>query len=187
MSIYGTSTQALYHANLFASHYPDIAINIIARSEASKQRFAQKMLEHGISSTSITIGGEVAADPDIIVTATSSPTPVVSTENVQSTKLIIAVGSSSGSRSEISEDVVISRDLYVDASVSIDGKGEYRIPLDSNLISGGAIKELHQLLRAEKNHVFRTPALFVSKGLVIEDYAVARRVYEYFKEMNADV
>lgn len=126
----------------------------------------------------------IREEPDIIITATSSPRSIISRSCLRSAKLLIAVGSSRADCTEIDRDIVAMADRYVDAKISIEGKGEYAIPLRSGQIDPTSIVELHDILMNGASYVFgKAPtAIFVSKGLVIEDYALAMAV---LKNMGA--
>lgn len=176
--IYGSSTQAIHHFNQFSKFYTKSVFHFIVRSKKSADRIRQILANKNdninITNDHITI----KQDPDIIITATKSETPLITNKNLRSAKLLIAVGSSSGEQSEIDLGIVSTSTLLVDAFISISGKGELNLALQDKLISLDDITELHTLLVSNKTLSNDKPVLFVSKGLAIEDYIVAMKVIE---------
>lgn len=178
--IYGSSTQAFFHAALFSKYYAEAVISIITRSVDSRDKF-EALLRNDMADRKIKVFNgptNLGDDPDIIITTTSSQKPLIGQAQAEAVRLIIAVGSSSGKNSEIASEVVAKSNRYVDSRISIEGKGELKIPLDEGLIDRESIRELVDVLVDGASHVYgeMTTTLFVSKGLIIEDYAFVRKI-----------
>lgn len=172
--IYGASTQAVHHAIQFRAAYPQAQVYLMTRSAQSCRTMATILSHYGDGYQYVVDEERVDFPPDIIITTTSSTTPVITETNVRSAQLLIAVGSSSGDVSEIAPAIVPRYRCVVDAQISIAGKGELAIPLRLRLMEAAAITELRDFLNdADKTTITTQPHLFVSKGLVIEDYVVA--------------
>lgn len=176
--IYGSSTQAYFHVLQFLSAFPSLRIRVIARSAESGEALGRRLMDNAVQNCEIVTAPPAGETPDVIITATSSPSLLVTQDNAMGVPLIIAAGSSSGRHSEIDPRIVASRSRFIDSRVSIDGKGEYKIPIERCLIERDSITELYDVLVAGASYVFdsRNTALFVSKGLVIEDYMFVAKI-----------
>jgi ornithine cyclodeaminase/alanine dehydrogenase-like protein (mu-crystallin family) len=173
--IYGSSTQALYHYNVFSSYYKNAFFYFIVRSKEAEMRL-RNSLKKTEKNFNITCNqSNIIEDPDIIITATKTKKPLINNLTIRSSKLLLCVGSSSGEKSEIELDIVASSKIIVDSFVSISGKGELNMALERSLISKKNITELNTVLTSNENIISKTltPVLFVSKGLAIEDYVFA--------------
>lgn len=178
IDIYGSSTQAFFHAALFVRHYPSSAVYVIARSSTSAA-YVRSLLDEIDPDHKIVLIDQKSSEregSDIIITTTGSEVPFITRRHARAGQLIIAVGSSSGERSEIDVAVVRESHRHIDSKISIPGKGEYAIPIREGLIERDSIVELFDVLMAGPKYCFESTktALFVSKGLSIEDYIVAR-------------
>lgn len=176
--IYGSSTQAYYHAVQFAAHYPRASIKVLARSQESMARLENDLKGHAFENCVVCLEAPDSEAPDIVITATSSAVPIITGGNCSSTCLIIAVGSSRGDQIEIDPNIVARCSHYVDSRMSIDGKGEYKIPIEMGLIKRQDINELIDVILGGCAYLFgnQRTALFISKGLIIEDYMFIARI-----------
>lgn len=176
--IYGSSTQAYYHAVQFAKRYPQALVRVIARSQESMTRFENDLKGHACENCIVCLEIPASEIPDMVITATSSAVPIITGAIHHSTRLIIAVGSSRGDQTEIDPNVVAGCSHYVDSRMSMDGKGEYKLSIEKGLIKRQNINELIDVILGGCAYLFgnQRTALFVSKGLIIEDYMFIARV-----------
>ena len=115
---------------------------------------------------------------DVVVTATSSPTPVLEPEWVASGTHINAVGASTPSVRELTPETVAAAAVFADSRDSIENEaGEYRAALEAGLIGVDHVRaELGEVLaglrpgRQDEHEV----TLFRSLGLAVEDLAAAQ-------------
>lgn len=175
--IYGSSTQAYYHAVQFAKRYPQALVRVIARSQKSMTRLENDLKGHAFENCIACLEIPDSEIPDVIITATSSVSPIITGAIHRSTRLIIAVGSSRGDQTEIDPNIVAGCSHYVDSRMSIDGKGEYKIPIEKGLIKRQSVNELIDVIAGGHDYIYgkEQTALFVSKGLIIEDYMFIAR------------
>ncbi len=180
IDIYGSSTQAQYHAWLFKMFYQNANITVVVRTPEAGERLTQ-MMQGALGGISIVLYDDRnESDADVIVTATSSPTPIINESLAQSAKLIIAVGSSRGEQTEVVDKIIKGSHLLIDSRISITGKGEANIACENGWISRDSIDELAEIIRSGGQTLFK-PAeqvLFISKGLVVEDYACVRALMQ---------
>ena len=121
-------------------------------------------------------------DNDIIVTATTSTTPVFSGDNVKSGTHINCIGAHTKTTREIDTTTIKRGKLFVDSKPSaLKEAGEILIPLDNNEINLDVIRgDLSDLVSKkitgrESNDEI---TIFKSLGLSIEDVSTAKYVFD---------
>jgi ornithine cyclodeaminase len=123
---------------------------------------------------------------DVIVTATSSPTPVVQREWLAEGVHVNAVGSSIPTTRELDSETVAAASLFVDRRESTENEsGDYLLALRDGAIAPGHIRaELGEVVvGAAPGRTSDTElTLFKSLGLAVEDLAAAQYVVERARE-----
>jgi ornithine cyclodeaminase/alanine dehydrogenase len=125
---------------------------------------------------------ELVRASDIIVTATTSTTPVFSGREVKPGTHINAIGAFTPTSREIDDETVSASKIVVDSiDASLAEAGDIIIPLKEGVIQRQDIRaELGEIITGKKPA--RTSAqektLFKSVGLGIQDAAVAKLVFE---------
>jgi ornithine cyclodeaminase len=125
---------------------------------------------------------ECVRGADIVVTATSSPEPVLRREWLKAGAHINAVGSSVATAREVDGETVAAASLFVDRREStVNESGDYLFALSEGAISGP------EHIRAEIGEILTGSAagrksddeltLFKSLGLAVEDLAAAVFLY----------
>lgn len=109
--IIGTGQQARHHAAAIARLYPSAAIFVAGKALASEQRFCDETGREGIRV--LPANGTIAADIDVVMTATTSKTPVYN-EPARADRLIVAVGAFTPDAAEIGPDTVRASRVFVD-------------------------------------------------------------------------
>jgi len=180
--IYGSSTQAYFHFTQFYKYFVNAQFTFIVRSESSKQRLNHMVSDEYDRHTIVHDIHERLLSPHIIITTTKSPNPIITDIDYKVTKLMIAVGSSTGEHSEIAMDVISKSHIVVDAKISVDGKGELKMALDDRYILEGDIIEFRDVLLRSSMLDMQKPVLFVSKGIAIEDYVFAKELMRLMSE-----
>ncbi len=130
---------------------------------------------HGIKAASTP--AEAAAEADVIVTATSSVTPVLDADWVKPGAHVISVGACRPTQRELDPELIGASRLFVDSR-------EAAVAESGDVILGGfqthIAGELGQLIAGQVQG--RTGAeqitVFKSLGLAVEDVAAARLVYD---------
>ena len=118
-------------------------------------------------------------DADVVVTATSSRTPVLELDWLSPGTHVNAVGASLPSTRELTPETVAAAALFTDSRESIRNEaGEYRAALESKLIDDDHVRAelgevLAELAPGRRNEHEIT--LFRSLGLAVEDLAAAER------------
>jgi ornithine cyclodeaminase/alanine dehydrogenase-like protein (mu-crystallin family) len=123
---------------------------------------------------------EAVRDADVVVTATSSPDPVVRREWLKPGVHINAVGAGFPTTRELDSRTVADASLYVDRREStLNESGDYLLPLQEGLIGPDHIRgEIGELVlgtavgRRSPDEI----TLFKSLGIAVEDLAAAEHV-----------
>ena len=156
---------------------------VYSPNEERRLRFAEEMapLCH-CEVVPATRPESAAQDKDIVITATSSRTPVLLGDWLSEGTHLNVIGSNYLSKAEVDADTVRRCDASVVDSVA-QAKleaGDFSAALDEGRFDWANVRELGQVLigrqtgRAQPHDV----TMFKSVGLALEDVAVAARVYE---------
>jgi ornithine cyclodeaminase/alanine dehydrogenase len=140
-------------------------------------------------STASNLNASVASSPtelvrasDIIVTATTSTTPVFSGREVKPGTHINAIGAFTPTSREIDDETVSTSKIVVDSiDASLAEAGDIIIPLKEGVIQRQDIRaELGEIITGKKpaRTSLQEKTLFKSVGLGIQDAAVAKLVFE---------
>ena len=182
LALIGASVQAATHLEAMAcvrrlrrvrvaSRHPERASAFVARS---RERFSFPI--EAVSSVEEAVRGA-----DLVVTATSSATPVLRREWVAQGAHLNVIGASLPDRREVDGATMAAASLFVDRRESTENEaGEYLLALREGAIAAGHIRaELGDVLLGR--HPGRTAqgeiTLFKSLGLAVEDLAAAALVY----------
>ena len=183
LAIIGAGVQARSHLEAIACVRPIKRARIAARRFANAQSFVAAMRpKFDFEITATATAEEAVRDADIIVTATTSFTPVVSREWISPGMHINAVGTYSFKARELDTATMADATLFVDRRESaLNEAGDYVIAAAEGAFGPEHIRaELGEVLIG--NHPARTAhdeiTVFKSLGLAIEDLASAAHIYE---------
>ena len=130
-------------------------------------------------------------DADIVVTATSSATPVLAREWLAPGVHVNAIGASRPTHHELDLETITDACLFTDRRESLEHEaGEYRLAVEKGLITDSHVAgELGELLTGKRQG--RTSddqlTLFRSLGLAVEDLAAAEYVLAKATENGAGI
>jgi ornithine cyclodeaminase/alanine dehydrogenase-like protein (mu-crystallin family) len=185
LAIVGAGVQARWHLQAMAAVRPFERARIWSRTAANAERVAA---EAGVPFPVEAVGSaeDAVRGADVIVTATSSPTPVVQREWLADGAHVNAVGSSIPTTRELDAETVAAASLFVDRRESTENEsGDYLLALRDGAIGPGHIRaELGEVLvGAAPGRTSDTElTLFKSLGLAVEDLAAAQYVVERARE-----
>jgi ornithine cyclodeaminase/alanine dehydrogenase len=129
---------------------------------------------------------DVAAESEILVTATSSKEPVLLGAWLEPGHHVNAVGSNAVTRREIDELAVTRADVIAADSVE-QAKiecGDLVAVVEAGKLSWERVKELGDLIASGFIREPEGITLFESQGIAIEDVAAAKVVYERGREQG---
>ncbi len=182
--IVGSSTEALYHAFEFRKVFPETPLYVKARSEESKQRILSWMKEVSTEATVIFDTKEMKEPLDLVIGTTPGTEFIITPEEALRTRVMIAVGSSSGTTAEFPRDIVLKSYRVIDSRISIPGKGEANLAISEGKLKDTDFEEFKTYLNQPSTTAALKdrPLLFISKGLAIEDYAFVKAALAKFKD-----
>jgi alanine dehydrogenase len=163
---------------------------VYSPTPAHAAAFAARMSGRlGIEVRSVGEAKQAAEESSIVITATSSKTPVLNGRWLSAGTHVNAVGSHTADARELDGEAVQKSKLVVDSwEAALQEAGDLLIPIAEGLISKTDIyAELADLATGRKpgRTSPREITAFKSVGLAIEDIAVARLVYERAKTSGA--
>jgi ornithine cyclodeaminase len=192
LAIVGTGVQARKHLESIPLVRSIARVLIAGRTaEHARQFVSEASNGRGFSIEAAENTETAVRVADIIVTATSSPTPVIAREWLRSGAHLNAVGASRPMHSEIDTRTLADAVLVTDRRESLEAEaGDYRQAVADGVIRGpDAAAELGELLTGKRSG--RTSAgqltVFRSLGLGIEDLAAAEHVLAKALETGAGV
>jgi 1-piperideine-2-carboxylate/1-pyrroline-2-carboxylate reductase [NAD(P)H] len=109
--IIGTGQQARFHAEAISQLYPAARIYVKGVDSTLEYAFSEKLASEGVDVTPT--GGDVPSDVVIVITVTTSKSPVYHEEASQS-RLIIGVGAFTPDAAEIGSQIVRASRIFVD-------------------------------------------------------------------------
>ncbi len=181
LAIVGTGAQARKHLESIPLVRPIERVRIAGRTLEHGQKFVAEVAKHVAFSIEAAENVQAAVrDADIVVTATSSATPVLARQWLAPGVHVNAIGASRPTDCELDVDTIAEALLFTDRRDSIEHEaGEYRLAVEQGRITHAHVRgELGELLTGKREG--RTSdeqvTLFRSLGLAVEDLAAAEYV-----------
>ena len=182
LAILGTGVQARSHLEAYNEVRGLRDVRVWSPKAASRERFVDEMQPHaGVPLRATATAEEAVRGADLLVLATSSPTPVVDVSWIAPGSHIVSVGACRPDQREMSPDLVARGRLFVDSRAGalaesgdvVMGMAERRFGPDH--IAG----ELGELVlgRVNGRRSDDEITIFKSLGMAVEDVAAADLVY----------
>ena len=177
LGVLGCGRQAASHIEALRALLPALErVVVYCRNDKSRDSFCR---EHGCEAA---VSASEAAACDIVVTATTSATPVVQGEWLHDGVLVVAVGANDPEAREL-DDSVLERAsvIYVDSrDQAREEAGDLIGPAERGLVRWENVCELQDVVAGTAPGRVRDDdvLLFKSSGLAAWDLAVAARVVE---------
>jgi len=167
--IIGSGVQARAHIEALKHVWPEMRdIRISSRNAAKSARLAEETNARAVAA-------EEAAASDVVLTATTSPVPVLKGSWLKPNALVIAVGASGASLRELDDEAMLSG--YVVA----EGRSCVERESGDVILSGAKVQaEIGDILAspATANIPRRQRVIFKTVGMAIEDITAARLVWQ---------
>ncbi|NGM88935.1 delta(1)-pyrroline-2-carboxylate reductase family protein [Parapusillimonas sp. SGNA-6] len=164
VALIGTGTQASGHAEALAALFPGLRTAIIGRSRDSADAFIARHKHPGLE---LFAADRVPADTDVVITLTTSATPVY-TEPAGAGRLVIGVGAYKPDLAEIGPDTLAGSDIYVD---DLAGARHEAGDLIQARVDWQRVKPLSEALTAP---LPTRPVVFKTVGCAAWDLSAAR-------------
>jgi ornithine cyclodeaminase/alanine dehydrogenase-like protein (mu-crystallin family) len=170
LGILGSGVQARAHIQALRIVRPSLTeIRIWSRTPAHAARLAA---ECGARVTT----AEEAAAADVVLTATSSPTPVLEGRWLAPHAVVLAVGAVGAALRELDENAMHASSIIADSRAALERES------GDVLLSGAPIHaEIGQILSGAAPAPLGKRIVFKSVGMAIEDLAAARLVWAALK------
>ena len=188
LAIFGTGVQAYTQVDAICTVRPIKKIIVFGRSPQNTERFIEKIEHrHGITTTKAIEPRELA-EADIVCTATTSMTPVFSSQHLSPGTHINGIGSYRPDMTEIPADVVTQAKMIVDQrEACLREAGDLIVPIEQGHFDASHIHgELGEILighiqgRTSDSEI----TFFKSVGNAIQDLVVASFLEKRAREMK---
>jgi ornithine cyclodeaminase/alanine dehydrogenase-like protein (mu-crystallin family) len=187
LAIVGTGVQAHKHLESIPLVRPIARVRVAGRTPECAVKFALEAAKRFAFPIEAAENAQAAVcDADIVVTATSSTTPVLARHWLAPGVHVNAIGASRPTHHELDMETIADACLFTDRRESLEHEaGEYRMAIEQGRITNSHVRgELGELLTGKRQG--RTSddqlTLFRSLGLAAEDLAAAEYVLEKAKE-----
>jgi len=188
LAIVGTGVQAQAHARALAATWPLTGIRIAGRDQdRARQVAAALAAELGLPVSAHAAARDAIEGADIVVTATTSPEPVLSRAWLAAGAHVNAVGAYTPVTREIDTATMAEAALFADSRESVQNEaGDYLLARQEG-VHNPVRATLGELLtgaapgRATDDEI----TLFESLGLAAEDLAAATYLYEKATRLGA--
>jgi ornithine cyclodeaminase/alanine dehydrogenase-like protein (mu-crystallin family) len=185
LAILGAGVQARSHLQAMAAVRRFERARVWSRTAANAERLAAEA-DVPFAVEAVGSAADAVRRADVIVTATSSPTPVLQRAWLADGVHVNAVGSSIPTTRELDSETVAAASLFVDRRESTENEsGDYLLALQDGAIGPGHIRaELGDVLvgAAPGRTADTELTVFKSLGLAVEDLAAAQYAVERARE-----
>jgi ornithine cyclodeaminase len=190
LAILGSGVQARSHLEAMAAARPFERARVWSRTAEHASAFAADA-QVAFPVEAVGNAEDAVRDADVVVTATSSPEPIVKRDWLKTGAHVNAVGSSIPTARELDADTVAASALFADARESmVNEGGDYLFAVREAGIGPDHIRaELGEVLTGSGHGRLADDELtvFKSLGLAAEDLAAAEHVYTRAQAAGAGV
>lgn len=176
-----------FHQVLFACTVRNITtVNVFDPFSKNIKKFIsdlKKYLPHIVFNISNS-SDDLVSVSEIIITATTSQTPVISNDpKLLKEKHFIGLGSFTPDMREFPDTLFsLTEKVIIDTDLASKESGDLKIPLANNLISESQLLRLGQLINGEKELDTSKTTFFKSVGMALFDLLTAETIYKKAKE-----
>ena len=173
LGVFGTGMEATTHVPILMLVRDFDRILVYSRDKGRRELFAEKTArDHEIPVVAADSPGRVAKESDVILTATTSETPVFDGSLVKPGSHVNAIGSATPEAREVDTELVMKSRVVVDSRPqALMTYGDIIGPIREGTIRESEILELGDLLNGRMKVVHSTAdlTLFKSGGLAVLD------------------
>ncbi|ETR68405.1 MAG: Ornithine cyclodeaminase [Candidatus Magnetoglobus multicellularis str. Araruama] len=189
VAVFGSGVQARAQLEAVCAVRPIREVRIVGRTPVSAEKFAAEIRNWPDLPTVFTPPREEAvAKADIIITATTSNTPVFKGKCLSPGTHITAVGSYTHDMQEVDSDTIRKAKIVVDSlEACLAEAGDLIIPIEQKEITSDDIyAELGQIVNGDLPGRENPDEItyFKSVGIAAQDAASGHEIYRIAKEMN---
>jgi len=182
LGIVGCGTQAAYHLEALRDVFALTHVTCTDVDERRADAFARRAESHGLAVAIARTAAQCASGVDILVTCTTSTSPILCRADVAPGCFVAAVGTDSPGKHELAPDLMASARVVPDDLAQALEMGDTRHAVRTGAMTPESIHaELRSVVsglragRTSPDEVF----VFDSTGMAIEDLAAADLVYAH--------
>lgn len=189
LGIIGTGKVGLMACEAHLSHFGIEKIYAFDKLDYSLNSFAQRLnIGNNLNITLCKDGNEVVSKSDIVITATTSNTPIFNSRSVKEGTHINGIGSYKKTMQEIPEGLVLRAKVFVDTLEGATSEpGDIVIPLQNGLINKEDIIEISDVILKRISRDDTDITFFKSVGFSLEDILTAELAYSESKKKGIGV
>lgn len=183
LAVLGSGPQAIEHVATLAAVLPVGDVAIIGRTPERVEDAVATLRGRGIDARAGALAD--ARDADVVVTATSSSTPVLDLDDVAPGVVVAAVGAHGLDHRELGADLMRAADVVVEARASAARESGN---LAGAAAGGASLAEPANLVELVAGRVSRrpgAPAVYTGVGMAWEDLAVVQGIMEVMRRGSA--
>jgi ornithine cyclodeaminase/alanine dehydrogenase-like protein (mu-crystallin family) len=177
LAILGSGVQAKSHLETLRYVRPVRTVRVWSPTAANRERFAREAPAEGPPVTPVSTAEEADRDADLVVLATSSPTPVVSSDWIAEGAHVMAVGACRPNEREMDPALVARGRLFVDSRAgALVESGDIVMGIAEGLFEADHIAgEIGEVVlgRSAGREAPGEVTIFKSLGMAVEDVAAA--------------
>ncbi|MCC7573763.1 MAG: hypothetical protein KO464_10365, partial [Candidatus Methanofastidiosum sp.] len=185
LGIIGTGKIGLMTCEAHLSHFEIEKVYAFDKLEYSLNSFTQRLNIYNNLDDIVLCknGNEVVSSSDIVITATTSTTPIFNSRSVKEGTHINAIGAYKKTMQEIPEGLVLRSKIFVDTLEGATSEpGDIVIPLQNGLINKEDIREISDVILKRISRSNLDITLFKSVGFSLEDIITAELAYSESKK-----
>ena len=169
--IFGTGAQGIGHAETIAdvlAGMRDVSFTFVSRNEP--EEFPYEWVETGTPAADEAVG-----KAGLVVTATSSPEPILSVEALREDVIVLAVGAHTTDARELHEDVLTGAQVIVeDPGAAQREAGDVAIAVEKGALNWDDVTPMVGVVRGDVTLDMNRRIVFKTVGMPWQDLAVAR-------------
>jgi len=186
VGLFGTGLQARTQLKAVCKVRRIERVEVYGRDEQRRNEFAEEMTEYcAVNVVPVHRPSQAAAEKDIVITATTSKTPVFDGRDLDEGTHLNITGSNFWQKAEIDETTIRRADIIVCDSIEQcqAEAGDFRAALEEGATDWRLMHELSEVVvgRQTGRATVENITLFKSVGLAIEDIAMAAKIIERAK------
>lgn len=180
--VFGAGTQALGHVHAALVDFPDATFEIVGRRPERVAALIDTLANDSATShVSVSAAADTdtaVANADIIITTTTSLTPVFNGSLVKSTAIVAATGTHGLDAREIDDDFVTRADIVVEGRASARREnGNLATAISDETWENNPPANLQDLVVGKFTRTAGRPAFYTGVGMSWEDLVCASAVY----------
>lgn len=169
--IFGTGAQGLGHAETVSDVLDgvrDVTFTFISRRDPDG--FPYRWVQAGTPAAD-----QCVSEAGLVVTATSSPVPILDARNLRDNAIVLAVGAHTTDTRELSEDVLTSAQVVVeDLGAARREAGDVAVGVEKQALAWDDVAVMADVVRGEMVLDPQRRVVFKTVGMPWEDLAVAQ-------------